>query len=164
MGLARGPRLLCERGQSHTAALAAPRRAHGLLSETEAGGREGFRSTHEEALAAHRIASAAERPVTHYEDVALEVLAGQDPERARAFVSRELRGIDGEDARSQRLRETLREYFAAHQNAAPPPPRSASTSRPWPSACGRSNSAPAGASPPGERSSIPPCGYREDTG
>ena len=84
----------------------------------EAAGREGFRSTHEQAVAAHRIASAAERPVTHYEDVALEVLAGQDPERARAFVARELRGIDGEDVRSRRLRETLRAYFAAHQNAA----------------------------------------------
>jgi PucR C-terminal helix-turn-helix domain/GGDEF-like domain len=84
----------------------------------EAAGREGFRSTHEEALAAHHIASAEEPLVTHYEDVALEVLAGQDPERARAFVSRELRGIDGEDVRSRRLRETLRAYFAAHQNAA----------------------------------------------
>ncbi len=84
----------------------------------EAAGREGFRSTHEEAVAAHRIASAEESPITHYEDVALEVLAGQDPERARAFVSRELRGIDGEDVRSRRLRETLRAYFAAHQNAA----------------------------------------------
>ena len=46
------------------------------------------------------------------------MLAGQDPQRARAFVGRELRGIDGDDARSQRLRETLRAYFAAHQNAA----------------------------------------------
>jgi PucR C-terminal helix-turn-helix domain/GGDEF-like domain len=84
----------------------------------EAAGREGFQSTHEEAVAAHRIASAEEPPITHYEDVALEVLAGQDPERARAFVSRELRGIDGEDVRSRRLRETLWAYFAAHQNAA----------------------------------------------
>lgn len=84
----------------------------------EAAGRDGFRSTHEEAAAAQRIAIARQASVTHYDDVALEVLASQDPERARAFVSRELRGIDGEDTRSRRLRETLRAYFAANQNAA----------------------------------------------
>jgi hypothetical protein len=108
---------LSERGQSTLRRWRPPQGTRFAFGE-EAGGREGFRSTHEEALAAHRVASGEEPPVTHYEDVALQVLAGQDPERARAFVSRELLGIDGEDARSQHLRETLREYFAAHQNAA----------------------------------------------
>ncbi|HLQ47495.1 MAG TPA: helix-turn-helix domain-containing protein, partial [Candidatus Dormibacteraeota bacterium] len=39
-----------------------------------------------------------------------------DEARARAFVSRELRGIDGDDPRSRRLRRTLRAYFASAQN------------------------------------------------
>lgn len=85
---------------------------------TEAVGREGFRSTHEEAIATYRVAKAKQGPITHYDDVALEVLASQEPDRARAFVARELRGIDGKDVRSQRLRQTLRAYFAADQNAA----------------------------------------------
>lgn len=84
----------------------------------EAAGRDGFQSTYEEATAAQRIALVRKVPVTHYDEVALEVLAGEDAERARTFVSRELRGIDGEDPRSRRLRETLRAYFIAGQNAA----------------------------------------------
>jgi DNA-binding PucR family transcriptional regulator len=36
---------------------------------------------------------------------------------ARDFVARELRGLDGGDSRSARLRETLRAYFASGQNA-----------------------------------------------
>ena len=112
-----GRSYLSERGRATLRRWRPPQATRFAVGD-EAAGREGFRSTHEEAVAAHRIASAEESPITHYEDVALEVLAGQDPERARAFVSRELRGIDGEDVRSRRLRETLRAYFAAHQNAA----------------------------------------------
>jgi DNA-binding PucR family transcriptional regulator len=56
--------------------------------------------------------------VTHYGEVALEALAAGDPDEARAFVVRELRGLEGDDARARRLRETLRAWFAAGQNAA----------------------------------------------
>ncbi|MEK6326673.1 MAG: helix-turn-helix domain-containing protein [Actinomycetota bacterium] len=112
-----GRSYLSERGRATLRRWRPPQGTRFVFGE-ETDGHEGFRSTHEEAVAAHRIAGAEEAPVTHYEDVALEVLAGRDPERARAFVSRELRGLDGEDIRSRRLRETLRAYFAAHQNAA----------------------------------------------
>lgn len=84
-----------------------------------AAGVEGFRTSHRQARDAHRVAlraGARGQPV-RYEDVALESLAGGDDARATVFVARELRGIDGEDARSQRLRATLRAYFAAGQNA-----------------------------------------------
>lgn len=79
----------------------------------------GFRTSHRQARDAHRVAlRCGERtqPV-RYDDVALESLAAGDPDRAAVFVSRELRGIDGDDARSRRLRRTLRAYFAAGQNA-----------------------------------------------
>jgi DNA-binding PucR family transcriptional regulator len=54
--------------------------------------------------------------VIRYDDVALESLVADDEARSRAFVSRELRGIDGHDRRSQLLRRTLRAYFASAQN------------------------------------------------
>lgn len=79
----------------------------------------GFRTSHRQARDAHRVAlRCGERaqPV-RYDDVALESLAAGDPGRAAVFVGRELRGIDGDDARSRRLRQTLRAYFAAGQNA-----------------------------------------------
>ncbi|KAA0272886.1 MAG: hypothetical protein EDQ89_06655, partial [Acidobacteria bacterium] len=84
-----------------------------------AAGVEGFRASHRQARDAHRVAlraGARGQPV-RYEDVALESLVGGDDARAGVFVARELRGIDGDDARSRRLRATLRAYFAAGQNA-----------------------------------------------
>jgi len=82
-------------------------------------GVEGFRTSHRQARDAHRVAlrAGARRQPVRYEDVALESLAGGDDARAAVFVARELCGIDGDDARSQRLRATLRAYFAAGQNA-----------------------------------------------
>lgn len=79
----------------------------------------GFRTSHRQARDAHGVALRAgsrSQPV-RYDEVALETLAGGDDERAAVFVARELRGIDGDDARSRRLRKTLRAYFAAGQNA-----------------------------------------------
>lgn len=84
-----------------------------------AAGVAGFRTSHRQARDAHRVAlrsGSREQPV-RYDDVALESLAAGDEDRASVFVARELRGIDGDDARSRRLRETLRAYFAAGQNA-----------------------------------------------
>ena len=82
-------------------------------------GTEGFRRSHREAREAHRIAlrGRGEARVVRYDEVALESLVADDEARVRAFVARELRGIDGDDARSRRLRETLRAYFACAQNA-----------------------------------------------
>jgi hypothetical protein len=82
-------------------------------------GTAGFRRSHREARDAHRVSvrAGASGAVLRYDEVALESLVGDDDERARAFVARELHGIDGADARSERLRETLRAYFACAQNA-----------------------------------------------
>jgi hypothetical protein len=82
------------------------------------GGTAGFRRSHREARDAHAVALRSRgRALVRYDDVALESLIAGDEERARAFVARELEGIDGDDARSRRLRETLRAYFACAQNA-----------------------------------------------
>ncbi len=83
-----------------------------------AAGTEGFRSSHRQARDAHRVAILGRNgAVVRYDEVALESLVAGDEARSRAFVSRELRGIDGDDPRSQRLRRTLRAYFASAQNA-----------------------------------------------
>jgi hypothetical protein len=83
-------------------------------------GIEGFRSSHREARDAHGVALGLQRGagLVRYDDVALESLVGADEARVRAFVARELRGLDGADVRSVRLRGTLRAYFASGQNAA----------------------------------------------
>jgi DNA-binding PucR family transcriptional regulator len=67
---------------------------------------------------AQRAAAAVDSAVVHYEDIAVEAIALRDEEAARDFVASELRGIDGSDTRSTRLRETLEAYFASGQNAA----------------------------------------------
>jgi hypothetical protein len=85
---------------------------------SEAPGPDGFRTTHMRALSAQRAGLASGAAVTRYDDIALEALAARDEGEARSFVARELRGIDGDDLRSRRLRETLHAYFAAGQNAA----------------------------------------------
>ncbi len=89
-----------------------------LAIGVDAPDRAGFRQTHADALQAQRAGLAAGRPVTFFDDVALEALAGHDETAARRFVGRELRGIDGEDERSRRLRETLATYFRHGGNAA----------------------------------------------
>jgi hypothetical protein len=81
-------------------------------------GPEGFRRTHEQACDAFEIARRRAQAVIHYDDVALETLAARDVERARQFVVEELGGLAGDDKRSSCLRETLRAYFTAGQNAA----------------------------------------------
>ena len=78
----------------------------------------GFVLSHEQARRAERAGRRSGRPITHYADVALESLAAVDEDAATAFVARELAGLDGDDVRSTRLRETLRAWFAAGHNAA----------------------------------------------
>lgn len=80
-------------------------------------GIEGFRRSHREAREAHRVGRGPAGVVVRYDDVALEALFAGDRDRTRAFVERELHGLDGADARSVRLRATLRAYFATGQNA-----------------------------------------------
>jgi hypothetical protein len=89
-----------------------------LAVGVEGAGPEGFRETHDDAVEAQRGAWAGTRAVTFFDHVALEALAGRDERAARRFLARELRGIDGEDARSKRLRDTLTTYFAHGGNAA----------------------------------------------
>ena len=89
-----------------------------LAIGTEGAGADGFRRSHRRALMAQRAADALDGATVHYEDVAIEALALNDEDAARDFVARELRGIDGPDTRSARLRETLEAYFASTQNAA----------------------------------------------
>lgn len=84
----------------------------------EARGEEGFRATHRQALGARRVRRDAGRRLTRYADVAVEALAADNPDDARAFVAHELRGIDDGSPASGRIRETILAYFAAGHNAA----------------------------------------------
>jgi hypothetical protein len=89
-----------------------------LALGAEGSGIEGFRRTHRQAVTAQRAALGSAAPITRYEDIALEALAAKDEDEARDFIRRELRDLDDDDPRSRRLRETLRAYFRAGQNAA----------------------------------------------
>jgi len=81
-------------------------------------GLEGFRRTHRQAGHALRVAVRRESRSACFDEIALEALATRDEVAAREFMTRELAGVEGEDTRSCRLRETLRAYFAVGQNAA----------------------------------------------
>jgi DNA-binding PucR family transcriptional regulator len=78
-----------------------------------AAGIAGFRTTHEEALAARTLARTRSpaATVTRYRDVALLGLLTTDVRRARHFVARELRGLSGREESVVRLRDTLLAYF-----------------------------------------------------
>jgi hypothetical protein len=80
-------------------------------------GPEGFRATHRQANEARRVALLRPRPLTRYDEVALESLALQDVPLARAFAERELGPLGAPDERAAALRETLRAYFTTGQNA-----------------------------------------------
>ncbi|MBM9835479.1 helix-turn-helix domain-containing protein [Rhodococcus hoagii] len=81
-------------------------------------GIEGFRSSHREALAAQRIAEVGKqrKAVTSYTHVELVSMLSADPDAMRALVARELAGLLGEDAASERLRDTLRAVMNCHGN------------------------------------------------
>ncbi len=80
-------------------------------------GETGFVQTHRQALQAYKVAMIGGAPVTRYEDVALEALVVQDERLAREFVARELGPLAARDAKTARLRATLRAYFSLGQNA-----------------------------------------------
>ena len=87
------------------------------LAIGEAGaGIAGFRESHGQAEHGRRVAVLQRKPpgsVTRYSRVALAALGTADPAQARAFVTRELGGLAGEDETSQRLAATLRAYLDA---------------------------------------------------
>jgi hypothetical protein len=80
-------------------------------------GEPGFRASNHQALRAQWVAPAGEATI-HYEDVAVEALATEAHNDARAFVRRELRGIADPSTASERLRQTLDAYLASELNAA----------------------------------------------
>ena len=81
-------------------------------------GISGFRDSHEQALAAHRVAAHLPHQVTHYNDVALEAALLCDVRAARRFVRHELGPLTSEDARTGVLRDTLGSYLQSGLNAA----------------------------------------------
>lgn len=81
-------------------------------------GLDGFRATHRQALEAQRVARLLEARVTRFEEVEFVALTTQDLRMARDFVHRQLGPLATDDDRSALLRETLRAYFDAGQNAA----------------------------------------------
>jgi hypothetical protein len=95
-----------------------PERSARLALGLEGFGEAGFRASNRQALRARWVARNSELPVVHYGDVAVEALASENADDARAFVANELRGIDDDSPTSQRIRETIVAYFAADHNAA----------------------------------------------
>jgi hypothetical protein len=80
-------------------------------------GVSGFRLTHRQASDAWRVRQRQPQPVTRYRDVALLALALEDDAVARSLIDIYLRPLDGQRDRGAVLRQTLRAYFAAGQNA-----------------------------------------------
>lgn len=80
-----------------------------------AGGLEGFRTTHDDAVVASRIAmlqvESASGGTVLFDDVELAALISDDVERTRRFVRRQLGPLAGDDAESARLRTTLRVFL-----------------------------------------------------
>jgi hypothetical protein len=74
----------------------------------------GFRTSHIEALEAHRIARLAghrEGSITRYHDIALCALATANIEHAHRFVQRELGRLAAQDDTTRRLAATMRTYL-----------------------------------------------------
>jgi sugar diacid utilization regulator len=82
-------------------------------------GADGFRLTHRQAQAARIVARRRPEPVVRYADVALLAFGLEDQTMGRSFVKTYLDPVDhGAGSRGPVMRETLRAYFAAGQNAA----------------------------------------------
>jgi PucR C-terminal helix-turn-helix domain/GGDEF-like domain len=90
--------------------------AGGLAFGRAAAGPDGFRRSHGQARAAHRIGVVSGAAVTHFDDVELECMLLADEPAAQAFVLNQLAPLDaGRDG--MKLRETLSAYFACACNA-----------------------------------------------
>lgn len=81
-------------------------------------GIDGFRRSHGEARAAQRIAEIGgpRTVVSRYGDVEVVSMLSADPTAMRTLVERELRGLLGADATSERLRATVRAVLGCHGN------------------------------------------------
>jgi DNA-binding PucR family transcriptional regulator len=89
-----------------------------LIAIGEAGwGLEGFRESHAQALAAHRVATRLPHPMIRYRDVSLEATLMTDPDAARRFIKHELGPLAEENERSEKLRQTLEAYIRTGMNA-----------------------------------------------
>jgi PucR-like helix-turn-helix protein/diguanylate cyclase with GGDEF domain len=99
--------LTCEQ-VTRVSAVPVPPGAHAAVGAA-APGMAGFRRSHEEALAAQRVALAIEDapPITMYADVEIASLLSHDIHAARALVARELAGLTGKDKQSAKLRQTV---------------------------------------------------------
>jgi diguanylate cyclase with GGDEF domain/PucR-like helix-turn-helix protein len=107
-----------ERDERHDSAWAqAAGRTRYAVGEP-AWGISGFRDSHEQALAAHRVAAHLPQPVIRYDDVALEAALLYDAHAARRFVEHELGPLALNDPRTCVLRETLSSYLQSGLNAA----------------------------------------------
>lgn len=82
-------------------------------------GLAGFRSSHQQALRAQRVAAASAYPmqVTRYADVELVSLLAHDDEAMRSLVARTLGRLAADDSTTARLRETLLAYLVAGSSA-----------------------------------------------
>jgi sugar diacid utilization regulator len=80
-------------------------------------GPDGFRSSHAEALAAHRVSERMPEPVIYYDHVALEAAMLNDERAARRLIERELWALNADDERSAKLRATLEAYLRTGHNA-----------------------------------------------
>ncbi len=81
-----------------------------------ASGLDGFRSSHDEAQEALRVAILARRPLatmTSYDGVAVAALCSSEPVWARRFVAAQLGPLAAETDEARRLRTTLTAFFAA---------------------------------------------------
>jgi hypothetical protein len=81
-------------------------------------GIDGFRVTYRQAHAAWRVAQRRPQCITRYQEVALVALALEDDAAARSLIDIYLAPLDGQRDRGATLRQTLRAYFTAEQNAA----------------------------------------------
>jgi len=81
-------------------------------------GIDGFRDSHEQARAAHLVATHLSRRVVRYDDVALEAALLSDVQAARRFVERELGPLIARDPKTDALRETLGTYLESGLSAA----------------------------------------------
>lgn len=102
--------------QGRLAAFRPPRETRLAYGEP-AWGAAGFRVSHEQALAAHRVGTRLREQVVRYDDVALEAALLVDGHVARRFVERELGPLIGDDDRSVKLLRTLEAYLSTGLNA-----------------------------------------------
>jgi hypothetical protein len=83
-----------------------------------AGGTDGFRLSHRQALETVRVLRLTGAPFGTYDDLSLEALVLRDERAARDFTERELGPLLDDGKRTQVLLETLRLYVHSNWNAA----------------------------------------------